>query len=491
LGPYIQIDQFPGRSGRFFWGRVPVDRLVSYLESRYDVSSEEEFLDLGTPLREDADTSTIAQRCEDLMAKTNPQSANVCVAVIDRGQHALNATPHDFNGKLAHALTADVRISPHAMQVLSVLLERLDSYGILPETEIVCALVKEQASPINRQTPSKQQCFDQANAVEMLDALKKLRPLLAARGLPVALNMSLGTHVGPHNGESPLEDYIHQLALASPDQYFHVSVGNDGMTGIASRRELTAGIREYLKVRTGPNQPGEILIEFWWREPLKGSLSIGVTVASATGKPLTSSPRINSTPAGSTLATNLPGFNNIVCESLFHARCYNDISCIALALSTKKPPGLPILDLEFTLDCPADVVVNAWITVSKDRLSAFIEGNNEGTVRVPATDPEVLSVAGIESKGQPWSGSSRGPTGVYPGGGPAQSSTAPYIAFLARHRGQPGTSFASPRACAETANIIRDGKRRLIMDLVYKMLNIPSSSSPTWNPRTGFGDIDS
>jgi hypothetical protein len=424
----------------------------------------------------------------DLLDKTGQQSVSVQVAVVDRGLDAPGTTPHDFNGKLAHASSTDVDISDHAMSVLSILLERLDNYGILPETEVICALVKEPASPIGRK------CFKHANAVELEDVLHKLQPLLSTGRLPVALNMSLGTHVGPHNGESPLEEFIRQLASPSSGQYFHTSAGNANMTGIASQRELTAGIPENLKLRTGPNACGEILVEFWWREPPGGSLSIEVEVFSATDSPLWSLP-LDPTYVGSALAALPAGFNNVVCESLFHAQCHNDMSCIAFALSTKQPPGLPILNIEFTLSCPVDVVVNSWIVVSEDLLSAFLEGNNEGTVSVPGSDPEVLSVAGVRSSGQLWARSSHGPVGVYQRG--TTPSTVPYVAFLASYRGDWGTSFASPRACAATANIIRDASKRtqcttikdLVHEILYENLNLPSGSSLSWNPRTGFGVV--
>src|SRR4029077_7142198 len=33
---------------------------------------------------------------------------------------------------------------------------------------------------------------------------------------------------------------------------------------------------------------------------------------------------------------------------MFHMRCRDQISCVALALSTRNPLGLPVLDIEFT-----------------------------------------------------------------------------------------------------------------------------------------------
>jgi hypothetical protein len=74
-----------------------------------------------------------------------------------------------------------------------------------------------------------------------------------------------GSHVGPHNGDSPLEEFLARVGPAGVDTFFHVSAGNDGLTGVAAHRELAANIPEFLKVRTGPNDAlptcKELLVE--------------------------------------------------------------------------------------------------------------------------------------------------------------------------------------------------------------------------------------
>jgi len=194
-------------------------------------------------------------------------------------------------------------------------------------------------------------CFEHANAVEMHDALKKLQSLLSGRTEPVAINMSMGTHVGPHNGKSPLEDFVGQFTSLASGRIFHASVGNDGFMGVSGRREITAGVPEFLKVRTGSNNCSEILIKFWWEDQLNSSVSFKVAAA-AGKKQLMSSFQIDSTSAAATLisgqAFTPPGFGQVTCHSLFHAKCHNNMSCIAFAVST-GPAGLAVLDLEFTL----------------------------------------------------------------------------------------------------------------------------------------------
>jgi len=487
LGNHVQVERY---DQAFFWGRVPVGPLIEYFERTHDIPSDDEFIDLGTTLRDHAMGGVVAQSCKNLMAKTgSKQPKTVQVVLIDRGEDNSGATPEDFNGQLAHADKTDLRMSDHALNVLYVLLERLDHHTALPVTEMVCALVRRPTSAIGLK------CFQHANVNEMLDALKKLKPMLS-RSLPVALNMSLGTHCGPHNGVSPLEDFVRTLAPVSSSYYFHASAGNDGMTGVAGRRKLRAGVKDCLKVRTGSNNSGEILIEFWWVDDPKSSFSMEVSASDSAGSPVLGSLRINSK-VGAQLSNVGPSFTPsgsgpVICQSLFHARCHKDMNCVAFALSTKSPPGLPMLDVEFSLEDSVDTVVNAWIVVSEDRQSCFIEGSNEGTISVPATDPEVVSVTGIDSNRQPWPRSSRGPGSVYQVGVASHPSTVPYMAHLVElgHLGEVGTSFASPRACADTANIIRDKVKRAhctsIKNLVNEIL-APGGSPLPWNPRTGFG----
>jgi hypothetical protein len=54
--------------------------------------------------------------------------------------------PKDFLSKPGHVEITNVQMSDHAMSVLSLLLERIENHGILPETEVVCALVKPLVS---------------------------------------------------------------------------------------------------------------------------------------------------------------------------------------------------------------------------------------------------------------------------------------------------------------------------------------------------------
>ena len=325
------------------------------------------------------------------------------IAIVDRGNPSPGSSPDDFHGKVHHAVTQDVVASAHALQVLKVALERLKGSNTIHETSVACALVTPPSKAIGLR------CFEHANVTEMLAALQSLGSWLSS-SIPWAINVSLGAHVGPHNGESPLEEYIARIASPSHGRFLVAAAGNDGMTGVAGRRELKAGVRDFLKIRTGPNGATELFLEFWWQEPTSASgfsMAIEAWPYDQKGTPLQSGPvRIDAQRSGSILHSTT-GFQGHTLSTLFHSAVRNGMSCAALGISNTS--GLPVFDLEIGFEASHDVVVNGWIVVCTDPLTAFVEAGNEGTVIVPATAAGVLCVAGIDANGQPWSRSSRGP----------------------------------------------------------------------------------
>src|SRR6185295_12935868 len=106
------------------------------------------------------------------------------------------------------------------LEVLAVFLERLDYHKVLSVVEAYCSLVK----PFKPTLTSPH--FEQKNATEMLTALTKLKNRLPKDNIPTVINMSMGCHIGPHNGDSPLEEYISKIATSRAQRlYLTVSAG--------------------------------------------------------------------------------------------------------------------------------------------------------------------------------------------------------------------------------------------------------------------------
>lgn len=482
----------------FAWGRIPLNLLVDYKAEGGRKSADREFIDLGTPVFCTAAASSSHNPldfCRTLLNKSSGSAATVGVAMIDRGKPAPNQSPDTFGGRVRHAITSNVEWSDHAFDVASVLLERLDGHGILDDIDFSCALVSPPANPIGKRW------FDHANTVELLDALDALLNILPASPRPVAINLSLGTHVGPHNGQSPVEERVRQLAPPGSGRFMHVAAGNDGMTGVAAVRHVTSGLAEHLKLRTGPEHGRDVLVEFWWEEPAGGAtVTMEVTgtiidpaaARHAGTSSLRSSPlRIDSTSAGATLAHAGAGQLGTIFQSLCHSRCHNSMSCLAFHASTSGATGLPMIDFEFSIHADQDVTVNAWIVVAEDRGCAFLEGGNTGSLVVPSAQRGVLCITGVDRNGQPWPHASRGPACQYGAPSALTIPVSPSLAFdvgASPGSATEGTSFATPRACADAARILHATPNRCnnALDMAQALLGRPLS---TWNSRIGFGAV--
>jgi hypothetical protein len=181
------------------------------------VPPESHYVDFGTPVRVDASGSSHDQDCSTYLAKSasDPKYAKVAVPIVDLGQRSRNG-PDCYNGYLRQVVTSGIEMSAHAENVLSILLKRLEKNGILGDTTVSCAFV----CPAPTMVVAGKSWSDQANSVEMLDAVQALVPHLDTDGIPAAVNMSLGTQVGPHNGESPLKstswaNWLNHMSVSS------------------------------------------------------------------------------------------------------------------------------------------------------------------------------------------------------------------------------------------------------------------------------------
>lgn len=488
--PFATVTARPDGPGVFVHGRVPVDKLVKYFAEHYAVPSTVEFIDLGTKLLDAqvAGAGSSLGQCTLMMSGTGSQPV-VDVAIIDRGLVRIGSAPNSFSGRLHHAVAIDVELDRHAVDVLAVLLDRLQFHHLLAQSVLHCALVPPPVAPIGLA------CFQHANSVELLDAVVALDKHLATLGSGRALsaNLSLGTHVGPHDGSSPLEDFVRSHFAINSDRYMHVAAGNDGLQGVSAVRALDANIDEFVRLRVGPTGCTEVLVEIWWDAAAGGSMTAEVEL-SQLGVRMTVAPAmITSKSAGASMSpAGVTG--GAYCLDLFHAACHGKRSCIAFSITAAAKPALANADIDIKLNCGTAAQVNLWLAVCEDPLSSFLASGTSASVRVPATDGQLIGVAGATAAGQPWAKSSRGPTASYaPGPG---RPTPPYLAHLVDHptTGDRGTSFASPRACADTARALVTGARAAdAMDagqMIVRMFGTgPGALAKPWDPRTGFGVV--
>jgi hypothetical protein len=467
------VSQSSGRQHVF--GRVPVDVLINQFQSSRSLPPPAEYLDLGTTLREAQQFHpTGLAHSRTWLSNNQPDSlgSRMIVAVIDRGVDLPpQMHPETLGGRISH-LIHGVDFHEHASLVLTELVSRLASNGLLSDCELVCALIKPPANPIGRE------CFKHANIVELEKAIAALSthvndPGSGRSGLPLVTNLSMGTHIGPHDGRSPLEQAIDQSLPFNQQRYLVCSAGNDGLAGLSARCELRNGARDFMRIQTSPSGCKDILVEFWWEEPQHSTMSITVQVCDRGKKPIGIPIFIDTSSTGSSFtgarqAAANPSFRSVVCESLYHARCHGIFSCAAFAMSAKAALDLADLTINVEMRCSAhsSVAVNAWIVVADNHGATFVGGGSSGSISVPATYENAISVAGVEDiansspalRPQPWQDSSRGPAANYGTNGQQPLRTLPKLA----HRvdgsiKESGTSFAAPRAAGDVVeSVLRD-----------------------------------
>jgi hypothetical protein len=441
------IQTAEGKGTRYFWGRVPLDRLIMHFSESFAVPADKEYIDLGAPLIQAGSGSSYDQDCAELLSRNTLQGAEMArAAIIDMGDTSYSY-PDNYSGRLEHAVTS-LGLSAHAERVLFVLLDRLDQQNTLSDTRVSCSLVIPPSSNI----AIGFDCFKQATAAEMLGALQALETHLAYDALPTVINMSLGTHVGPHNGQSPLEKFIADKIVHPHKRFLFAAAGNEGTKGIAARCELEANQRDFVTITTGPRCK-ELLLELWWDAPHGATLSLEAKIFEilpSGGNAHRATIGINPNRVGAFLNAYPAGLaSHMASYSLIATACCGTMQCAALALTSVGAglgmswiPPLPPLFVQIEMQDSADTIVHGWIVVCEQNpQTVFGCGRSDGTIMVPACSEEVIGVAGTEPTGQMWIGSSRGPAPNYTPG--KLSYRSPSMSHLASLAGERGTSYAS------------------------------------------------
>jgi hypothetical protein len=474
----------------FLWGRPPLDALITRYVNFGHLPAREEHLDLGTPVRE-AGVADATSMCEELLAHTpEPGTALVRAGIIDTGEvkpAGTTGAPRTFGGKLHHAVMhspkGPVDLSIHAEEVLHVLLDRLKEKGTLDKTTVSMALM---LAPMPDEVRKSMGCFAQHCAPEMLTAVRAMEAHLKSDQLPAVVNISLGTHVGPHNGASELESYISGTMFRPCERFPFAAAGNEGERGIAAQLDLLRDQTDYLKLLVGQHCT-ELLVEFWWDDAGPADVEVKASVQGSGFSPAVVVIG-SATQATLEIAVSRGPMNLL---TLCQAKSHGTMSCIAFA--AKRPASAAAFSVAFDVTAKSShTAVHTWVVICDAEQETRFETNSPwGTVSVPASDPRVVSVAGFnQAENQMMRESSRGPASRY---SPAAPTHSPAMAHLA-HYDRSGvtnyaTSYASPRAAADATEALYDPRRCVNCTETTKLIEETYGSgsvAPTWNPRHGY-----
>jgi endonuclease G len=271
--------------------------------------------------------------------------------------------------------------------------------GMAPEARIVVVV------PHMKTTPPDPPSLGYSNSHQ--DALAFLMAFKRSRGLPMAVNVSLGMNAGAHDGMSTLEKAFDSISMKGKEEGFVIvkSAGNErGYSGHA-RVQAAAGGSVDVEWHSRDVDRTEDYLEFWYStdDELKFTL---VDPAGNRSPTIT-----HSSPHGSFSSAG----NNIYLDLTVHHPDNDDNLLVVRVMKESKRIQQKTwhLVIEGVSLGTANGTVDAWMERSDARPIAFTVGVEEDmTLSIPGTADTVISVAasGTSNPMTLTSRSSYGPT---------------------------------------------------------------------------------
>lgn len=441
----------------------------------------------------------------DIQAALAPDVADPFALVRTRevsGEDGVNHGTHCTgiaagNGRGSPSGTRYAGVAPEAGIIFVTLRRRRRRYTETPEGAI-------DGEEVGLRVPSSGDLIALHEAIEYIQA--------RARALyrPVAINMSLSSSLGPHDGTSMLEQLIDRGA-DEPGRAIVVAAGNDARASKHIRRQLTsASPNAALRVDTRPGCEETISIDIWY----EGIDALDLTLL---------------TPSGGSHGPYHPGdtVTGVALEDGDRLRLLdsaaepdedNGAKRIYLELepgSQTNPDGSPgPVELSTTGDWTISLtgtgvtsgLVDAWIERDLgDPKPTFRGATQEVTVGVPATAGSIVSVANYRDRdgvpaavnpaGSIWGRSAHGPTRdgrLKPDvAAPGQGTLAP--ALGASYTSAGGTSAAAPYVTGVAALMLDKTPnltQREIRDCLVATAREDGDTGRTPNIVWGFGKVD-
>ena len=262
------------------------------------------------------------------------------------------------------------------------------------------------------------------------DGIAYIRAYAASVGKPCVVNMSLGTHTGPHDGTSSLDRMMDGLHAQYPEGFLVVgSAGNEGSNKLhlykafSTADTMTSTFVNYNIGRV------EATIDLWSTANSPFAVSVAV-IDTASGDTLGRSPWYNSSAMG------------VYVDSVYLDKTYCQFACngtnpinnrqnITLTL-TSQPSLSDTYRVVLFVKSTAQANVHVWsdqVTFASDGLPGMLEGNTDCTVgEIGGTANSIITVGayttatswpyvgggnlsmGIEEQGNLTYFSSHGPT---------------------------------------------------------------------------------
>lgn len=291
----------------------------------------------------------------------------------------------------------------------------------------------------------------------MGDALLFLIQLAEQRKQPLVVNVSVGGQYGPHDGRTPLEQYISYLT--TPGRLLVAAAGNDGADAVHVGAQLQAGVPKRVALGgLGTGAGSDCVVEIWTQPGVSLALTfevwngqaVQVTVPLSAGR--------------SDLLHGMISMNGLrVGEATYGVDYVSEHAAIRHTILFDRSNGDP-LPKDAILAVKLDGVgeIHGWISQSdysngRARFGAgfgagWLDGDSALSITVPATAHNVIAVGSYVTRTDwhsEWMGDQSLGFGVFGDRAPYSSlgpTLLPLITGVKPNISAPGTVIVSARA---------------------------------------------
>jgi subtilisin family serine protease len=352
-----------------------------------------------------------------------------------------------------------------------------------------------------------------------IDAINYMVQKAQSLGQPIAINMSLGGHSGPHDGTTAQEVVVNEAS--GPGVAFCIAAGNEGESFIHDSAPAASGqVDFYVQSNYTPN-PGTgddfAVVEIW----VEQGTSVSVT-----------------TPANQTVGPVAPGNGNAG---------YNTSSGVVVvdnaSQGTNPANGDQVIYIQLDDQLGTDLAGGNWTisfsggtgsahmwSIASTMFTGFPNSDNSYSVGTPGTAAEAITVAAWKSRnswpssagnqayGGSWGESPVGDKAPFSSVGPTRDErekpdiSAPGMAIIScysqdttpapepslvltgnKYFVTQGTSMACPFTCGVTALLLQKNPALTSAEIKAALRGSASTDSytgATWNALFGAGKID-
>jgi subtilisin family serine protease len=269
--------------------------------------------------------------------------------------------------------------------------------GMAPEADLI--IVKA-----SRQNNGE----DDFDTTDIINGLEFVRQKAAELGEPFVINLSLGGHIGPHDGTDPDERAIDNLINSGPGRSVVVAAGNEGDESIHARGTVPAGGSQTLDFNVNGTA---YLVDLYQNKADRFSVTVTSPDGVVLGPVAYDANGLNN-PSGQGSNQYLQIFN--ANDDKGDADPANDQPDIALLFKPAAPDGMWKITLQ-DADSTANQSYDAWATGDGVYFSTFMDNQSHlvaspGTARGAITVGAFVTRSASQTIGAPASFTSPGPT---------------------------------------------------------------------------------